>query len=210
MGRSMKHFFKTCIATVAALMGLASFSAQAEILTLDYVTANFSGNCIDCAAAEGTPSYPVTATLVMKDVWPEAYSTKVGLRNFVSFSYSGSNLFAPYVISETEVTDFSGVWNAVYDVQLRIEKNLGDGTFLFFRTNNFSTDNCQTVDTDGNCISVINSSWSTGIGSYVEDYGNEGTWQVVSIDNNVPEPATLLMLCTALAGLRFTRRRRQV
>lgn len=200
----MNCSFKAAVAAaVVALMSLAS-SAHAEILPVDYVTANFSGNCIDCAAAEGTPSYTVTATLVMRDVWPEPYSTKVQLQNFVSFSYGGSNLLAPYVITEKDVTYFSGVWSADYSQGFSIEKNLGDGTSLFFT---YSFASCPTTDSDGNCNLVFNSPWSTGIGPYVADYGDRGTWQVVSVDNHVPEPATFLLLSAALASLWLYRRR---
>lgn len=206
-GGLMKSLFKACAARVTVvLMGLASFSAQAEILPLDYVTAVFSGNCIDCAAAAGTPSYNVTATLVMRDVWPEQYSTKVQLSNFVSFSYGGSNLLDPYEITEADVTYFSGVWNT-FNPYLYIGKGLGDGTTLLFgyvwATFTCSHDSCD----DGSWTEDRNGPWSIGISPYSsDDYGDGGTWQVVSAGNNVPEPASALLLGAALLALVLTRR----
>src|SRR5665647_2609265 len=95
---SMKRFFKACITGLTvALMGLISLTAQAT--PVGYTTLLFSGNCIDCAAAAGTPSYAVTGTLVLQG---EDFhdGQKINQSYFDSFSYSGSNLFGAYEITQ--------------------------------------------------------------------------------------------------------------
>ncbi len=193
----MKRLFKTCAAAaVMALLGFASFSAQA--ITTGYTTVLFSGNCIDCAEAAGTDSYSVTATLVLQG---ENFfqNEKLNEIQFVSFSYSGSNLFDAYEITKADGAYFSAQFNSF----IFIEKDLNDGTNLFFTYIPYAR-----IDANGDWIDDFSGRWATGIDSYEADYGDGGTWQVVGADNNVPEPATSLMFGAALVGLGLSRRRR--
>lgn len=195
----MTRLYKAIAAVaVAALMGLASFSARATIV--DYTTTLFfSGNCIDCALAAGTDNYAVTGKLVLQG---ENFfqNEKLNESHFVSFSYSGSNLFDAYEITKADMPFFSAQFNSF----ISIEKDVGDGTFIYFAyaPAAWGWDPGFVLGLSGD-----NGPWSTGIGSYEADYGDGGAWQVVDADNNVPEPATSMLLGAALVGLWVNRRR---
>lgn len=190
-------FEASAAAAVVLLMGLASFSAHAT--TVSYTTVLFSGNCIDCAVAAGTDSYAVTGELVLEGE-NHFQNEKLNENHFVSFSYSGSNLFNAYQITRADAPFFSAQFNSF----ISIEKDLGDGTFLYFAyaPSAWGWDPGFVLGLSGE-----NGPWSTGIGSYEADYGDGGTLQVVGAGNNVPEPASVLLLVSALLGLVLSPRR---
>ena len=90
---------------VACAVGLFSPQAQAAVVLPPPVfsTFDFSGNCEDCAIAAQLPTYAVTGTLVMQNYTPGNVFNDQS-NNFVSFTYSGSNLYPAYTIFPTPLT----------------------------------------------------------------------------------------------------------
>ena len=89
----MIKFHKLLVPALAAsLMGLVSVQAQAvAVAPPPLSTFNFTGNCVDCAQFQESPSYAVTARLILKNYFQ---GTPIFAANFVSFSYGGSNLLS--------------------------------------------------------------------------------------------------------------------
>ncbi len=77
---------------VAALMGAAG-SAQAVAANSTFY---FNANCADCAVAANAAGYGVMGTLVLQNY---SQGSAITAENFVSFTYSGSNLVAPYSVT---------------------------------------------------------------------------------------------------------------
>lgn len=196
----MTSLFRACAAAaIVAVMGFPSLSAHATAVS--HTTVLFSGNCIDCALAAGIDSYTVTGELVLKGE-NHFQNEKLNENDFVSFSYSGSNLFSAYQITRADTPSFSAQFNSFFS----IEKDLGDGTFLYFAyaPSALGWDPGFVLGLSGE------NRWSTGIGSYEADYGDRGTLLVVGAGKSVPEPATSLLLGAALVGLRLNRRRQNL
>lgn len=174
--------------TLAALCG-AGASATAEPLISTY---RFEGNCQDCATAAGTESFAVTATLELADV---AEGLPATAAQFHRFSYGGSNLLAPFVVtrlgdggdlefdpladSNSFHADFQAGLPGFADVDLAVTwgelfaffNTAADGTWTVFRT----------------------------LPDVADDFGVQGSWSAV------PAPATLALALPAL-GLVLRRR----
>lgn len=102
----MKRLFKACTTGLTvALIGATSFSAQASVVATTS-TYSFTGNCIDCAIAAEQESYAVTGSLVLQNY---DYGNAFNVGNFVSFSYSGSNLMSPFTWDASEISDAYGI-----------------------------------------------------------------------------------------------------
>lgn len=180
----MRFFKKYAASLIVALIGLVSFSVHADAVQTN-VTFLFGGNCIDCAEAAGTDSFPITGTLVLKG-GEYQIGEKISPEWFISFSYGGSNLINPF-----EIAAGSGVFMSTYSFgspSLQLTEDNGNGTYRYF-------------------YSSWDGTWSTGINDYVLDFGNNAT---MTNANYIPEPATLLMFSAALAGLGLSRHRRAV
>jgi PEP-CTERM motif len=91
---------KTLQLSVLAAAAALSANAQAIVL-IDEVTYEFFGICEDCQLL-GTPSQPA-ATLTLKNYTPGA---DLSLANFVSFSYVGSDIVAPYQVTLKTASEF--------------------------------------------------------------------------------------------------------
>lgn len=180
------HRFLTLCALAA---GLLAGAAQAEPLISSY---RFDGNCQDCAAAAGTETYAVTATLELADA---AAGLPATAAQFHRFSYGGSNLLAPFV-----VTRLGGGGDLEFDPL--------DGTHSFHADFQSGLPGFAEVDlavTAGELFAFFNTAadgtWTVfrTLPEVADDFGVQGNW------STVPAPATLALALPAL-GLLLRRR----
>ena len=187
----------------AVVMGGLSVAVPADAS----VVWSFTGNCEDCAAAAGTQMYEVTAELELTDY---VEGTALSDENFVSFSYSGSNLMLPYtVVPELFPVRLSsptiGVAHQFYSMSGNIsnggsqslELMFGDGLEFTLGTEG----NWFTCGTNGNGYYEVPCSWMNN-----NDYGGQG--QLSRVVDPVPAPAAVALLGIGLGGFGFARRRR--
>jgi PEP-CTERM motif len=219
----MVKVFKVLKALKALISGIAATTmalffqpAQAAVVLPPPVfsTFNFSGNCEDCAIAAELPTYAVTGTLVMQNYAPgNAFNNQTN--NFVSFTYSGSNLYPAYTIYPLPPNYFS-LNNYAFGVIAA--SGLGASDFHVADSNSFFNLSSE-PQTSGR--------WDTGRPTlaicacffrvvlppvYVfelthADMGGSGSFSPSAL-NSVPEPATLLLMGAALAAAGVARRRR--
>ena len=162
-------------------MGLFSVQAQAvAVAPPPLSTFNFTGNCVDCAQFQESPSYAVTARLILKNYFQ---GTPIFAANFVSFSYGGSNLLSAYSILATDPLFVSG----------NIPSALPNAADFHVRSS------LHFFDLSPSGI------WNTG-NSIPMDNGNVGSFSP-NAPSSVPEPATMLLMGAALAAAGLTRRR---
>lgn len=158
---------KAALASVAiAAVAALSTPAKAAVAAVEE-TYTFIGACTDCYNGGGD----IHATLVLEDY---TRGRSIETSNFVSFSYSGSDLIPAFTVLPADLTlPLEGV----------IPKNLpGPAEFhLFFDL------------PQSNFISSTDGTW------YVDasDYGTSGTWSAA------PEPATWAMILIGFAGLAY-------
>jgi hypothetical protein len=190
----MKRFIQAWLSGAAATLLLStSLSAQAVTVTepvnyLPPITYLFSGNCVDCAAKAGTGTYAVTGTLVLKGANYQP-NQQLGIADFLSFSYGGSNLFDAFEISSANIGSFFASYgNPLAMLQLETRYGAKGANYRYFN-------------------SQENRTWATGSNVIsIADYGNAGAWTQIS---HVPEPGSLVLLGLGLAGLLAARQRRQ-
>jgi PEP-CTERM motif len=92
------------IPTHLAALTLATFaSTGAQAATFfETITFSFFGDCADCTPTTASAQTPL-ATLTLKDF---TAGDSPSLDNFVSFSYVGSDIVAPYIVTKTGTSDF--------------------------------------------------------------------------------------------------------
>lgn len=186
----------------ATLMLGASATANAQP---GQVVWNFQGNCIDCAAAAGLPSYQVTAALTLQDY---TQGTQLADANFVSFSYSGSNLMKAYVVDYVGGPSSPPYYHAP-GLEDFISGTLQNGGFQSFSLSfgdalEFTMDsngNWFTCGTNGTDYYDVPCSWAVN-----NDFG-VGSFRIATT-NVVPEPGTWALMAVGLAGLGLAARRR--
>jgi hypothetical protein len=134
----------------------------------------FSGTCTDCNS--GNPSDPATGTLVLTD-----NGATLSTSDFVSFTYNGTDLLAPFTISAGDPS--IGVSGSIPSILPGPADVIISNSVWQFES-----------DSLGN--------WSIGNVS-LGDFGSASTWS----DTAVPEPNTIFMLGAPLLALAFFRLR---
>ncbi|MEN9627801.1 MAG: hypothetical protein RJA10_1028, partial [Pseudomonadota bacterium] len=93
------HLLRSLIVAAGLAAGAAG-SAQATLLQ-QQTTYYFNANCSDCAVAAHSATYGVLGTLVLQGYTAGDAITQ---SNFVSFTYSGSNLIPGFTVDLNEYT----------------------------------------------------------------------------------------------------------
>ncbi len=155
----------------AFCMGVVPASASIHTVSTDEIF-DFSGLCTDC---EGT----VEAELVLKDYTP---GEKINRRDFVSFTYYGSNL-----VDEFEITK----WSRGLHISGRLPDDLPGPAHISISDRYYSFTSYKDGD------------WQVDTKSHgISDFGTQGAY------NAVPEPSTWAMFVLGFAGLGFAGYRR--
>lgn len=169
----------------------------------------FNANCTDCALAANSDTYNVFARLELDQyAYGQALTNGTFLQNgnVVSFSYSGSNLVAPFQTLAQRagektppggIQSISGLINTGQDWPEPTDGWLD----IVFGGN----EQRFTIATNGD--------WAYYAGSALpNDYGH-GIWSLTAgpvgpSDRQIPEPSTLTLLGIALAATRYFNRQK--
>ena len=200
------------LAVASGLAAGAAGSAQATLLQQTYY---FNATCSDCAVAANSATYGVLGTLVLQGYTAGDAITE---SNFVSFTYSGSNLIPGFTVDLEEymvvgasdpvtsgVYALSGAIPASLPSAAEFEIAFGDGLgFKSEADGSFYVCGRSAVPPPyyaPGCSHVYNNDMGTGsfstVNSVVLGPGGQGT---------IPEPGTALLAALGLLAA-VTRRR---
>jgi hypothetical protein len=160
---------------------LLVFVAPARATSVGQSVFDFSGDCFDCYQGEGSVSATLTVT-------GYALGDEITTKNFVSFTYNGSDLLGAFTVADADVID-DGFVNGAIGSPLPgpYEFSVDGGGHLF-----------------QSYISDSEGFWCAGA-SCASDVGNNAVW---SQGASVPEPASIAMFGLGLAAVGAFRARR--
>ena len=202
-----KRTFKLLLSSFISITGFTG--AHASVIAEPPAvlsTFQFTGNCIDCAQrAERIeiPEYRVNGALVLQNY---TAGSSIGVGNFVSFVYEGSNLLESFSVTlngndnnTATVADYffriSGsslgviTPNASDAIDFLFSNSEGFGYFQLFSNRDWNA--CAPHATLSYCNTP-------------SDYGNEGTF--TGKTGNVPLPGTACLMTLALVGMSAAKR----
>ena len=182
------------------LFGGLGWLAQAQAVVPTQSTFEWSGICSDCTATGNSASHVVTGTLVLQDY---TLGDAIDTSNFVSFSYSGSNLVNSITIDQDSFIYWLAGSITPNPGPKRFEVVFGDG--LHFQP---QTDGSWSVCAPGPAGYYGGGSPGCDFGFTAHsDFGTSGTFGGVPA---VPEPAEWALLLAGLGVIGLARRRRSL
>lgn len=204
----MQTVLKVRTAVVAGLMvvGLGS-TAQAQVGLPGNGVWQFFGNCVDCAEAAGLATFPVTASLTLKNY---TQGDALNIFNLELFVYGGSNLIPGPFTRTGSPSDIVGMTGTLVNGGLQ---RLFIG-FLGSSQGYYQLNDSRNGDVTGPglwsiCVQGQDCSFRS------EDFGSGSFNLPVPIPptegpptTTVPEPGTYALLASGLIALGFVSRRK--
>jgi hypothetical protein len=183
----MNSQLNSAITRILACLGFLLFAAAPAkaIPSFPTTTYEFTGDCTDCAAHAGTPSFVVHGQLVLTDLY--LLGTPLAPIDFVSFTYDGSNLLSAFTIDAADLESIIGVLPA------KLPGPPTEDTFILTKSP-FGPHNADGI--------VVQSNGFWAIGALSGDMGTNAVFSAV------PEPSTWAMILLGFAGVGLTGYRR--
>jgi PEP-CTERM motif len=207
------RIFRSILLAFGLFSGMGLLT-QAQAVTTGPILSTFDwvGSCSDCTTFGNPLNNIVTASLTLQDYTP---GDEIHIGNFVSFSYSGSNLVNPYTVAVgLDTSAYAGIFGTDFaqvagNIQTlpggnRFELVWDDGLHFQTQANGLWSTCAPGPGPLGNTIYAGGNSCQAFIFSLHADTGSGGTFTTTP----VPEPGVWAMLCMGLGVLAVVGRRR--